>query len=73
MDKENKLADIRITLLDDLLTDYQTKRGKAILDRCFDENFCNALGLKYGDKYNFSRIEQTLTAYENNIEALFKP
>jgi len=42
----------------------EENRSKAILDRCYDRHFCEVMDLPYGEKYLFSRIEQTLMRYE---------
>ena len=62
------LDDLAVKLMQSLSRDHAERGSTAILDRCYDRQFCAVLGFNYGDKYLYSRIEQTLTLY--NLDPL---
>ena len=60
-------SQIRQRTLDMLLTKIENRQPgqpDPILDACYDKLYCEKLGVKYNDRYNYSIIEQAVMQYK---------
>jgi len=50
--------------LDNLLLNYDSGKKDAILDRCYDRDFCRNFGLAYSEPILYTKIMNILNKYK---------